>query len=190
MRSTGIGSDQVLADTTPHTRPCAVLPPIGRRRTTPHRSRQFHDRSRDVSCANSIGRSRDKRLSQLRHPRSRESSTVQRRENSRSHILLQRNRRPPSRPIDSATDPHRYAANDAAPLTDNGNGSVPRMPQTSVSLQFIQNATNNGEHRPCELTPPTNNSLHQIWQISSDNVKHSMQKPLSTKQRLAPQIES
>ena len=62
MRSTGTGSDPVCTHVDPHFRPLRGTT-AERRRSTPHRSGAFHDRSRDVSCANSFTGPRDERLS-------------------------------------------------------------------------------------------------------------------------------
>ena len=115
IRSTGIAGDPEFAYGTPHSGPCAALPAD---EDVPHRtSRRHFPIAAETSPAQKASVSLETSdNSPLCHPRSRASSTVQRRENSRSHTPPKRNGRQSPR-ICSDIYAHGCAAADPAPLT-------------------------------------------------------------------------
>ena len=128
MRSTGTGSDAVFAHAAPHSGPCAVRPPHD---DAPCRTDRGHltIAGRDVSCATSLSRPRDERLSAV------ESSPIA----GEIHHSTQKKSgmyRPPQRNdcqlprLDSDNDAHRCAAGDPVPLT----GSLSEKPHRQPHL--------------------------------------------------------
>ena len=128
MRSTGTGSDAVFAHAAPHSGPCAVRPPHD---DVPCRTDRGHltIAGRDVSCATSLSRPRDERLSAV------ESSPIAG-EIHRSTQKISGMYRPPQRNdcqlprLDSDNDAHRCAAGDPVPLT----GSLSEEPHRQPHL--------------------------------------------------------